>query len=125
MRTTPYTASPFRYIFLKACATFFLRRVALVLANASALGRSINPGEITKSGSSIPLPRMNTLNSNFWDCLRKCSIKCHIYSSRAFRYLATSILWTIFLACGSDYRLSAPSYPCVDNYICKFCSRKM
>ena len=113
MRTTPYTASPFRYIFLEACATFFprwsnllkflplvrarivsghltesgqffekckfqfftasplkmracgtgrkfpeydqrvLRRVALVLANASALGRSINPGEITKSGSSF------------------------------------------------------------------------
>jgi hypothetical protein len=48
-----YTAKPFRYIFLEACATFLLRRVALVLANVSALWRSISPGELTKFGSSF------------------------------------------------------------------------
>jgi retron-type reverse transcriptase len=42
----------FRYIFLEACATFLLRRFALILANASALGRSIYLGEITKSGTT-------------------------------------------------------------------------
>ena len=122
------TASPFRYIFFETCATFSLRRVALVLANASALGRSISPGEIKKSGSSFTTGT-NTLYSNFWDCLKSSilivpylffssfPIAGHLDVVDNFLAMCKLVTTALFMSRRNSYSLSAPLMPCVDNYI--------